>query len=104
MKVVFVNLDPADPNRIFFVILDVVDDKVWNSKCNVIHCDIMQKSGHCNAVSHSQTVFIGHLVRLCAICLILKFCGAFNVVIIEITRPILPPQLNRDQHNKQRNK
>ena len=33
VKVVFVNLDPADPNRIFFVILDVVDDKVWNSKC-----------------------------------------------------------------------
>ena len=28
----FVNLDPADPNRIFFVILDVIDDKVWNGK------------------------------------------------------------------------
>lgn len=32
VKLVFVNLDTADPNRIFFVILDVIDDKVWNSK------------------------------------------------------------------------
>ena len=32
VKLVFVNLDPDDPNRIFFAILDVVDDKIWNSK------------------------------------------------------------------------
>ena len=33
MKIVFVNLDPSDPDRIFYIIIDVVDDKVWNSKC-----------------------------------------------------------------------
>jgi len=32
MKIVFVNLDPSDPDRIFYIIIDVVDDKVWNSK------------------------------------------------------------------------
>lgn len=36
---VFVNLDPADPNRVFFVILDVIDDKVWNSKyMSIVQC------------------------------------------------------------------
>ncbi|XP_065896895.1 kinetochore protein Spc25-like [Dysidea avara] len=30
MKIVFINLDPSDPDRIFYIIIDVVDNKVWN--------------------------------------------------------------------------